>query len=313
MPLATPGIHPIHFRVFATEVLRLYRAPMRRKGTKDKTRQVLEEFGTFCRLTSDLTVEAITDWVCAHPDRRAATVDGLLRHLSAICTYGAFRGYMIDPFEFRPVSEWLPEDELDAEEFRHHRSAGEVRRVLVQADREALDGSWRPCRLRAAVYCWAFTGAGKVEVLGMRRRDVDLEAGVIWIRSHARRRLKARARSSPLAAAPELLEVLRWWTAMTEADGCEWLFPHRYRTGPWTSGRPGHRPLDEVKALGGRAGVHGLTILAFRHTVGTLAEGWGIGELMLQRLLRHARRRTQDHYRHADIDQMRAAAGKIHF
>jgi integrase len=109
------------------------------------------------------------------------------------------------------------------------------------------------------------------------------------------------------------LRALQWWMAMTEGDGCEFLFPHSYRTGPWFSGRPGHRPLDEVKSLGERAGVDGLTILAFRHTVATLAEGWGISELMLQRLLRHARRATQRSYRHADLNQMHAAAGLIQY
>ena len=184
------------------------------------------------------------------------------------------------------MSEWLPADELDdAEEFRRHRSADEIRRVLEMADTEAPAGGWRARRLRAAVYLWAFTGAGKAEVLGLRTADVDLPDRVVSIRSHSARRLKTRSRAARMPLVPPVVERLAGWIPET---GCEWLFPHSYRTGPWFHGRPGHRPLDEVKALGARAGVPGLTILSFRHTVGTLAEGWGIGELMLQRLLRHA-------------------------
>jgi hypothetical protein len=87
------------------------------------------------------------------------------------------------------------------------------------------------------------------------------------------------------------------------AEG-EWLFPHAYQTGPWLWGRPGHRPLDEVKQLGERAGVAGLTILA---------EDWGIGELMLQRILRHSTPRTQKHYRHHDAELLHRAAAKVRF
>jgi integrase len=68
-----------------------------------------------------------------------------------------------------------------------------------------------------------------------------------------------------------------------------------------------------IAALGERAGVPGLTILAFRHTVGTLAEAWGIGELALQRLLRHSQPATQQHYRHPDLALMRQAVARIRF
>ncbi len=57
----------------------------------------------------------------------------------------------------------------------------------------------------------------------------------------------------------------------------------------------------------------GMTIVAFRHSLGTLAEDWDIGELMLQRLLRHASRKTQLRYRHRDLELMHRAAGKIEY
>ena len=39
---------------------------------------------------------------------------------------------------------------------------------------------------------------------------------------------------------------------------CEWLFPGKKRRGPWTCGGPGVSPLDQIKALGARAGVENL-------------------------------------------------------
>lgn len=313
-----PGLRPIPWPEFSREVLRLYRAPMRRRTTRDKTRQVLAEFGALCETTADLSELVIADWLAAHPHRAAATVDGLLRHLSAVCTYGAHprRRYLWDPFEDRPVSSWLAADELGAAEpWPRHRSAAEIRAVLDRADREAAGGPWRARRLRAAIYTFAFTGAHKGEALGLRIRDYDPARRMIAFLSHPRRRLKTAARAAVLPTADPLAEVLDGWLPELRElwPRGEYLFPHSFGTGPWLSGRPGHRPLDEVRALGERAGVPRLTIDAFRHTVATLAEGWDIGELALQRILRHARRRTQEFYRHPDLTLMRESIGRIRF
>ena len=182
--------------------------------------------------------------------------------------------------------------------------------MLHQADLEALTGDWHASRLRAAVYCWAYTGAGLLEVLGLRRCDVDLAARTIHVRSHPRRRLKTGHRAARLPIAGPLADVLESWMPRCE---CEWLLPGSRREGPWSQSGPGYRPTDRVKQLGERAGVEGLTVLAFRHTFATLSEDWGIGELMLQRILRHSRPRTQKHYRHHDAESLSRAASKVHF
>ena len=233
-----------------------------------------------------------------------------------MCTYGALKHYLADPFDFRAVSQWLPANELDAAEpWPRHRSAEEIRRVLARADLEAQGGPWEARRLRAAVYTFAFTGAHKSEVLGLRVRDLDPVLHTVAFRSHPRRRLKTVLRSAVLPLAEPLAAVLAGWLpeVLERFPRGEYLFPHHFGTGPWLSGRPGHRPLDCVRALGERAGVPGLTIVAFRHSLATLAESWGIGELALQRILRHARRRTQDAYRHPDLDLMREAIGRVKF
>lgn len=83
----------------------------------------------FCSSTADLTEDTLSDWITTHPGRRPRTIEGLLRHLSAACTYGVKWGYLLDPFDIRPVSRRLPADELDESEgFRRHRTAGEIRR-----------------------------------------------------------------------------------------------------------------------------------------------------------------------------------------
>jgi integrase len=317
---APPALRPIPWARFRDEVLKLYRPPSRRPGTRQKTDQVLREFGGLCRTTADLELVTIADWIEAHPGRAPAYLDGLLRSLSAVCTYGAHprRRYLWDPFEERPVSSWLPADEREeasADPWPRHRSAEEVRRVLAGADSEALHGDWKAHRDRAAVYALAFSGAHKSEVLGLRIRDIDLPRGVISFRSHPRRRLKSGARAAVLPIAPALLPVLEDYLPRIAAQfpRGEFAFPHHFGTGPWLSGRPGHRPLDRIRALGERAGVRGLTIDAFRHTVATLSEGWDIGELALQRILRHARRSTQLHYRHPDLALMRDAVARIRF
>ncbi len=299
----------VSFSRFEREVLSLYAPPMRRPATRRKVRQVLRELSAYCPSTTRLTPTAIADWMADHGHRAPATHRSLLAALHAACRYGVSRRYMPDPFAFRGVGAWLPGDELEAEEpFRRHRKPAEIRQVLSRADLEAKSGEWDAARLRALVYTLAFTGAHKLEVLGLRPRDLDLAGRVLVIRSHPARRLKRRARAAQLPIADPLAAVLESWLPLC---GCDWVFPHKRRTGFWHHCRPGKTPLDEVRALGERAGVSGLTLLDFRHTVGTLAEGWGIGELALQRILRHARRQTQDHYRHEDLEVLRAAAAKI--
>jgi integrase len=46
-----------------------------------------------------------------------------------------------------------------------------------------------------------------------------------------------------------------------------------------------------------------------RHSWATHAEARGLGELMVQRQLRHTTKRTQKHYRHADEANIAAAVG----
>jgi integrase len=314
----------VAFRRLVDELESLYRPPRRSKATWCKLRQVLAEVGAMpgVRTTRHLTAVTIAAWIDAHPGRAPATVHALLRSLRAACSYAVAAGYLAgdrDPFRWRGPAAWIDpgdagpssrDDGDDAGPWARHRTADEVARLLRQADREARRGPWEARRLRALCYVLAYTGMRKGEALGLRAADIDLAAGVLRLRSNSRRRLKTRGAAAPLAIPPDLAAVLADWIPRS---GCEWLFPGVTRSGPWLGGPPGDKALDQVKALGARAGVPGLTILAFRHTFATLAERWQLGELELQRQLRHTRRRTQDAYRGADLDTLRCIARKVRF
>jgi integrase len=301
---------PIAFHFFADEIVCLYTGPQKRPKTLAKVCQVLAEIAPACATTADLTPAAVARWLADHPARKATTRRNLLATLRALCGYGQFRGYLTSPFEYRGLAGWIPADELVTEPFGRHRTGEEIARVLGQADGEALGGPWHARRLRALIYTLAFTGMHDGEARGLRVADVDLPGRMILISSHARRRLKTGARAARVPIAGPLADVLADWVPET---GCEWLFPGSRRSGPWTGGPPGYRPLDRVRQLGERAAVAGLTIKAFRHSFATLAEGWGLGELELQRVLRHSRPTTQIHYRHHDAEILRGAAAKVRY
>jgi integrase len=302
---------PVQFSVFAQEVQQLYQEPQKRRATIRKMRQVLREVGAFCPLTSDLTPLAISAWRAAYPGRAPHTWFSLLATLRAACSWMAYRRYAPNPFGFWRLSRWIPSDELgEVEPFRAHRSCEDIGRILHRADLEASGGDWHAIRLRRFVYCLAFTGAGLMEILGARWIDVDLPSRLIHIRSHPGRRLKTGARAARIPLAEPLLDVLSTDHGTREGD---WIIPASKSEGYWHGGTTGYRPTDRVRQLGERAGVAGVTPLTFRHSFGTLSEDWGIGELMLQRILRHSRPQTQRHYRHHDAELLARAAAKVHF
>lgn len=299
---------------FRVEVLALYEPPARAKATWFAVRKVLDLLESLgVRSPAELTPQVVSRFAAVQPDLAAATIKGRLSYLRPVCDYAVWKGYLErSPFEFR--SRWLrvdgPREDRPDHRDRHH-PAESIARALRLADAEAAGGSWLSGRLQALVYTYAFTGMRCKEPLGMLVADVDLGSRLLRIRSNRARPLKTSGSGQPMAIAEDLADVLGRWIPRT---GCDWLFPGIRLGGPWLYGGPGFRPLDQVKALGVRAGVDGLTIQSFRHTLSTLSEGWGLGELELQRWLRHRRPRTQDHYRRtADRASLLATASKINY
>jgi len=154
-----------------------------------------------------------------------------------------------------------------------HHSLADIKRVLDLLASEVLDREdwpqWRARRLLALASLFAFTGLRLKEGLYLRVEDIDLDQRVIQIIPRTLNRLKTEASAQPIPIPDGLAPILADWLPRC---GSEWAFPGVTGKAPWTGGPSGHRPLDQLKAAGERAGVHGLTFLSLRHTWATQAE-----------------------------------------
>jgi integrase len=305
----------VAFARLLSELEAVYAPPLRAKKTWARIRQVMSEMrAAGLGASKDISPTLIAAWLRAHPSRKEVTAYALLRSFRSVCSYCESRGFIKrDPFAWRKPAGWLPDHEGCSEEEtsdRHH-SASEIGRLFRLLDEEARQGAWKEARLRALIYICAYLGLRKNEALNLRWSDVDLVEGTVKIRGRSGKKLKTRGSRATMALPSDLVEVLAPWRDLC---GSEWVIPGATLAGPWTGGPPGYKPLDRVKAAGKRAGIDNLTILDFRHTIGTLAEQWGMGELELMRWLRHTRKGTQAYYRKApDLDGLRATAAKIRF
>jgi integrase len=300
---------------FSEEILELYEPPIRSKGTWYKIRQVLQVLSKVgVKSPRDLTPRTVNRFVRElEPGRSPATVAGLLAYLKITCGYAIFKKYTdSNPFDFR--ADWIRADPVDPDgpspPGRSH-SAEEIRTLFELLDVEAAGGGWKEARLQSLVYTLAFLGLRKMEALQLQLGDLSLDNRTVAIRSRRRHRGKTRASRAELVMPADLHQVLATWLPRT---GSLWVFPGVTGKGPWTGGMVGHRPLDCVKAAGRRAGIANLTILDFRHTLATLADSMGMGELELMSWLRHTNPRTMGWYRKkTDLSSKRSTAEKITF
>lgn len=294
------------------EYLELCEYPLRARATYRVTRQVLDEFaGVGVRSTSDLTPAAIARWIQSRPERSAARANCLLRTLSPAVAYGVDRGYIANnPFAFRKPGRWVRADVGATARPRRSRTPEEIGRVLDRADLEAADGSWVAGRLQALVYLFAFTGIRKMEALTLTVADINLEKGLLTISPKADWRPKTLRSAAVLPIPKPLVDVLRRWISRT---GCRWLFPGAKMRGPWTGGMPGANALDQVRMLGERAGVEGLSLLGFRKTIGTAGKAMGVSQLEMKGLLRHSNIDTQRFYDEESPESLRSAVEKIEY
>jgi integrase len=307
---------PIALDVFTTEILAMYRPPMRAKGTYAKFRLVLS-------IVAELAGEGATtaafnpQTVAAYITRRCGlglsnnTVVGELATLRAACSYAESRCYLnVSPFRLR--RSWLRRTPTKG---KRHLSLAEIARVLERAQLEALqtsgDSHWRAARLQALIATVAYTGLRRDEALHLQVEDIDLaERMISLVVRNGHGATKTERSAQPIPIPPELAEILAVWLPATESI---WAFPGFRRKTPWTGGVHGSKPLDRVKALGKRAGVDGVTFQILRHSWATAGEIWGLTDLQIQRVLRHTTVRTQGHYRHADIVNMRALSDVVSF
>lgn len=310
---------PISIDRFEAEVIAIHQAKEHAPSTIRQVRQVLREFRAVgVADTAGLTGAAIARWKRAHPDRSAVTTLSHLRCLRALCVRARKEGRLaVNPFDVDRLGDWVRKDDRSARPRRQWSLAPEeVRRVLARADEEAQDGDWAAGRLRAYIWTLLMLGMRPGELQRLETWDVDtrvrtltIRAKLVPVRGRPDRwwRPKSAGSAATIPFGERLAAVLADWIPRT---GCRWLFPGTRRGGPWTSGGPGVRPLDQVRALGDRAGVQ-LWQKSGRKSVGTNARGAGLTGLERQGLFRHADLATGDLYDEQSVEGLRPAAAKV--
>ena len=281
--------------------------------------QVLRELSTVgVTKTSGLTDEAISRWIKAFPERTPVTFKSHLRCLSALCTRAKKKGYIrVDPFDVDAISDWVRADSRPSPPRRRwSKTQEEVRRIFVLAEQEDDGSSWEAGRLHAYIKTIFLTGGRPGEIQRLSVSDFSPERKTLWIHPKwitgrsARRswwKPKTIGSSATIPIGDGLVEVLELWSRRC---GSDWLFPGKRLWGPWIGGGKGVRPLDQVRALGVRAGVPGLANKAGRKGLGTHKE-IGLTPFERREYFRHSDDATGDYYDDEKVESMRPAAAKI--
>jgi integrase len=304
----------ISYQDFTSQILDLYRPPLRRPTTFFKMRTVLGEFGSLgLTSTEQITPSAIARWLQspAASLRRPISNRSYLATMRAAVVIATKMGWVqVNPWTVR--TDWIDwaAEEPDGSTRPRHLSLDDAGRLLDGADREADRGGWREHRLRALVYTYLYTGLRKSEALGLRTEDVDLARRSLTVRSHRRRRLKTRTSQRTLPLHPELSRVLSGWLPRCASV---WLFPCSRADRPWLYGPKGAKALDQVQALATRAGIDRVTVQALRRTLATHSRRWGWGQLELQEQLGHGSIDTQLWYLEDDLADQRQAIDRIDY
>jgi integrase len=272
---------------------------------------LLEEVGPL-ESTADLNMGTIARFVASRKGKENPnTTRHHLRKISSVCTIAVGEGWLrCSPFNIRRV--WVRS--VEPAHPRIH-SAAEIAAVLARARQEVLSAHpakrWAARRLLAVAATAAYSGMRRDEVLRARTEDLHLADGFLNLVARENDTHKTVGACQPVPLAPDLIPVLRGWTA--HLGGSEWLFPRKDLASPWVGGTTAARPCGQLKALGARAGVDGFTFMSLRHTWASLAEGWGLTAEQIKRVLRHTNLHTQLGYRHAELTSLRAMVRGVRF
>lgn len=192
----------------------------------------------------------------------------------------------------------------DAPAERRPWSPDEIARFLQHAEPEAL----YPAFVLLTTY-----GLRRGEVLGLRHVDIDLAAGLMYVRQQLQpgpdglelAPLKTRAGSRDLSLLPHVVSLL---LGRLETDSQDLLF--RSATGS---------PVDPnnfartFRAIVKRAGLRPQTIHGLRHAVATTLKDTGAPVRDVQLILGHADvHTTLQFYQHANATLQKAALSKAH-
>jgi integrase len=98
------------------------------------------------------------------------------------------------------------------------------------------------------------------------------------------------------------------------AESIPWLFPNIRGSNCWTDGSQGSKPIDRLQAVGKRAGVEGLTFHSLRRSLATHLEGFGLGQALITRCLRHTSEAiTKTWYQASDVPNITRAVEGFDF
>jgi len=295
------------------EILAIYAAPMRAKATLAKHRHVLDIWQKHCPNPRKIDVVTISEIIADRSKVLAATsVNSMLRTMRTQCKFFVAQGYLSrSPFDAR--SFFIREKKATGPK---HQTIAELQRLFETADLEArtadsISRRWKARRRRALLYLLAHTGVRKMEALTLRTENVNVVERFLLIEDNDEigYETKTVASRASVPMTSKCAFVLADW--LQHVCG-KFVFPQITADRPWIMGKTGYRPLDEIKALGERAGVKGVTLHSLRHSYATHAETlWGLTAEQIARILRHTNIKTQQHYLHGDLANLtRLTEGK---
>jgi integrase len=334
---------PICIQQFERETVANYSGRGKSVKTTRQFRQVLRELRAVgVATTGDLTDTAILAWIAAFPDRTVVTFRSHLRALSTLCRRACKKKQLeTNPFDVDNVADWMRSDSRPRKPRRRwSKPAEQIRAMLALADDEAEAASlrarklrdveslaieWDALRRRAYARTLFQTGARPGEIQRLRIEDFSRRAQTIeivahWVTGRAGKKYwwepKTEGSAGLIPIGDKLAELLDEWARRVKRDSrrgrlrvsnCEWLFPGKMLLGPWTSGGRGEKPLDQIRALGERAGVTDLTQKAARKGIGTYAD-IGLSPQGRRKLFRHSDDAIGDAYDEMDVDSRRGDA-----
>lgn len=354
-----PKVERKTFRVYATSWLRS-KMPELKASTRSLYATVLDEHAL--PVLGDYYLDAITrddllDWreaQCAKPKVDAqkrprfdsagdpllpeiVTVNGRFRVLKEVMRDAVVSEKLpIDPTQrIGPLREhFVDDDERAVEESAKSITADELRRLLDTARAHAP--RWYPF-----FFVLAFTGLRFGEISALKWRDVDEDAGKIWIRRSQWQGKVDTVKNSKPRTVPLMSELLEVLNAHREAQQAafilrakrralpdisalvegDWIFPSRRSFGEAAESSEALKlmhntaPRKALIKVTAKAGIApGFTIHGFRHTFNNLVRN--VAELngqniVLQAMTGHSSDEMTEHYSQVSIEEKRRAVGGL--
>ncbi len=147
----------------------------------------------------------------------------------------------------------------------------------------------------AAIRLLLWTGCRRNEILHLRWRDVDLDAGVLRLSD-------SKTGSKTVYLGPAAIALL---TDLPRAASNPWVIQGRKENSHFTAIA---RPWNRIRA---RAGLDDVRLHDLRHTFAAFGAASGLSLPMIGKLLGHTQPATTQRYAHLAADPMHDAAGRI--